>query len=159
MRTFLAAVLIWFAATACSASSPMAPTNIEAAPAATSITGGPGTPTIEFTSVPAYGSKPATLHGRVLHVAPADYHVAVYIKVGGWWTKPTWANPTTLLNPGNGTFSCAVTTGGIDEQATEYRAYLIPASSSPPLATGQSSVPAAIEATAVAWVSATRQPR
>ena len=46
-------------------------------------------PTIEFTNVPQYGSFD-DLQGRVTNVTPADYKVAVYIYVSGWWTKPTF---------------------------------------------------------------------
>jgi len=47
----------------------------------------PGQLGIEFTYVPPYGSF-EDLSGKVTGVKPADYRVAVYIYVEGWWNKP-----------------------------------------------------------------------
>jgi|GEM_PF-826124 len=92
---------------------------------------GPGTPTITFTFVPTIGSFD-NLQGKVSHVFPRDYGIAVYIKVGTtWWQKPTFAQPVTKINI-DGTWVCDVTTGGIDEQATEFKVFLIPADYTPP---------------------------
>jgi hypothetical protein len=56
----------------------------------------------------------ADLKGQVLHVNPADYYVAVFIRVrGGWWTKPYWAEPRTRIRV-DGTWVCDITTGGVD---------------------------------------------
>lgn len=121
------------------------------------IPGGPGAPAIEFTFVPPYGSF-QYLRGRVLHVRPADYSAAVYIKVrGGWWTKPYWSNPSTAINQ-DGTWTCNITTGGVDEEATTIVAYLVPSGYSPPLAAGEPTLPADVQAKAVAQVSVTRSP-
>ncbi|MGC4050219.1 MAG: glycosyl hydrolase family 17 protein [Paludibaculum sp.] len=92
---------------------------------------GPGTPLLSLVFVPPYGFD-LPLQGRVSHVSPASYGVAVYIKVaGGWWTKPTFAQPVTLIL-GDGTWSADVVTGGSDAQATEIAAFLIPSSFAPP---------------------------
>ena len=48
----------------------------------TAIPGGPGTPAIELTYVPPMSSS-NHLRGRVWHVRPVDYRVAVYIRVRG----------------------------------------------------------------------------
>lgn len=118
---------------------------------------GPGDPIIEFTFVPPYGSS-LDLKGKVSHVVPAAYHVAVYIRVGaGWWTKPYWSRPATPISA-DGTWSCDITTGGFDQRATEIVAFLIPATYSPPLASGQATLPAGIEAAAVARIAVTRTP-
>ena len=85
------------------------------------IPGGPGTPAIRLTFVPEHGST-ADLHGQVLHVQPDEYRVAVYLLVeGAWWTKPYFASPTTKITV-NGSWTCDVTTGGIDQLATEMAA-------------------------------------
>lgn len=93
-----------------------------------------GTPSIEFTYVPAYGSFNDPV-GQVLHVNTDDYKVAVYIYVGGWWTKPTFATPLTNLVL-DGTRTCDITTGGSDQNATQTTAYLMPKDFSPPAMSG-----------------------
>jgi len=112
-------------------------------------------PRIRFTSVPPYGST-KNLKGQVYNVNPADYRVAVYIRVaGGWWTKPYWARPITYIQP-DGSWVCDITTGGIDEQATKIKAFLIPKGYKPPLRSGQSRLPAGIRKAAVAIATARR---
>jgi len=119
------------------------------------LVGGPGTPTLEFTYVPLIGSFD-NLQGQVWHVLTPDYAVAVYIKVGGgWWTKPFWNQPKTLINC-DGTWVCDITTGGIDEQATQVAAYVIPMTYEPPLASGDLSLPAVLDQNAAAKLIVTR---
>jgi len=114
-----------------------------------------GPPAIELTSIPAYGTT-ANLYGRAWHVIPPDYRVLVYIKVaGGWWNKPTWSQPATTINS-NGSWMCDITTGGSDQNATEIAVYLVPASFSAPLVQGSISLPAALDANAVAATQVTR---
>jgi exo-beta-1,3-glucanase (GH17 family) len=120
------------------------------------VPGGPGTAQLLFTSVPPYGST-ADLNGREWHVKPADYRVAVYIYVGGWWTKPTFVSPTTPIYP-DGTWVCDVTTGGNDVNATKIAAFLIPATYTPPAMSGGQSLPAELYANAGASVEVTRSP-
>lgn len=112
-------------------------------------------PSIEFTSVPAYGSF-NDLKGRVLNADPASYRVAVYIKVGsGWWTKPSFAAPLTAI-ASNGTWTTDITTGGSDQNATEIAAFLVPASYSPPQMQGGTTLPSTLNA--YPNVSVTRNP-
>jgi hypothetical protein len=120
------------------------------------IPGGEGEPAIEFTSVPAKNSH-ENLKGRVYHVDPSVYRVAVYIEVsGGWWTKPYWDQPATWINC-NGEWVCDITTGGNDASATRIAAYLIPAAYDPPLSRGGSSLrKEELEANAVDWLIVTR---
>jgi exo-beta-1,3-glucanase (GH17 family) len=119
--------------------------------------GGLGTPEIEFTYVPPYGSFD-NLQGQVWHVAPADYKVAVYIRVGtGWWTKPSFASPLTDIYC-QGNWICDITTGGIDEQANTIAAFLVPKDYYPPAAAGISTLPAELTDNAVAYVEVTRLP-
>ena len=112
---------------------------------------------IELTYVPPYGSL-ERLEGRVRCVVPSDFRVAVFIKVrGGWWTKPYWDEPLTRVDP-NGSWQCDITTGGIGEQATEIAAFLVPSGYSPPLMSGQRSLPAELRDDAVAEATAQRAP-
>lgn len=81
-------------------------------------------PSVSFTKVPPLGSQ-QDLEGTT-NVDPGSYKIVVYIKVNGtWWVKPRTDTPLTTINS-NGTWKCDVTTGGIDEQATELRAYAVP---------------------------------
>jgi hypothetical protein len=114
-------------------------------------------PAIEFTYVPLCGSFD-NLKGKVMNVEPTDYFIAVFIYVPeGWWTKPTLDNPlTTISNDGN--WECDITTGGIDEQATEIVAYLIPKSYEPTLMKGNSNLPKELDDSSLAKVQITREP-
>jgi exo-beta-1,3-glucanase (GH17 family) len=123
----------------------------------TILIGGPGTPSVEFTSVPPYGTF-GDLQGRVRHVRPIDTRVAVYIKVGsGWWTKPSFAAPVTLIWP-DGAWTTDITTGGTDQYATAIAAFLIPADYWPPAAAGSPTLPSELLAHALASVEVTRTP-
>jgi hypothetical protein len=104
-----------------------------------------GEPEIALIHVPAYGASEA-LKGQVWHVNPADYVVAAYIKVGsGWWMKPTITHPLTSIDV-SGYWSCDIVTGGIDETATEIRAYLLPAGTVIPDVLGAGSLPSELDA-------------
>jgi hypothetical protein len=96
-------------------------------------------PWIEFTFVPPYGST-QNLRGRVGCVIPADYKVAVFIYVAGWWNKPYWASPLTPIAP-DGTWVTDITTGGNDPLATQIAAFLVPNGYVPPQLGGASSLP------------------
>ncbi len=99
------------------------------------LPGGPGTPKVEFSYVPPYGSFD-NLRGQVWHAAPAEHRIAVYIYVGGgWWTKPFFDAPLTSINC-DGSWTCDITTGGIDEKATRIFACLLPTAYIPPSASG-----------------------
>jgi hypothetical protein len=89
-------------------------------------------PVIEFTHVPPYGSFD-DLQGRTACVAPANYRVAVYIFVAGWYNKPHWSAPLTPIRS-DGTWTCDITTGGTDQLATRIAAFLVPAGYNPPRA-------------------------
>ena len=82
-----------------------------------------------------------TLDGYVTGLTPADFKIAVYIKVeGNWWTKPTADSPLTTIQP-DGSWSSDIVTGGIDEQATHVVAYLLPNGIEPPLRLGGPNLP------------------
>jgi exo-beta-1,3-glucanase (GH17 family) len=121
------------------------------------IPGGPGIPEIQFVYVPPYGSY-ENLRGQVWHVQPAEYKVAVYIRVGsGWWTKPLWNAPLTQINC-DGTWTCDITTGGNDHLANTIAAYLVPNGYDPPSAGGESTLPPELMENSVANFEVTRTP-
>jgi exo-beta-1,3-glucanase (GH17 family) len=112
-------------------------------------------PSISFTVLPPIGSL-LNLEGIVKGVLPSEYKVAVYIYVNGWWNKPTFAEPLTRLAC-DGTFICNITTGGnSDAQATRIKAFLVPSAYSPPLLSGQATIPASIDQNAVASIEVLR---
>jgi len=88
------------------------------------------TPKFSITSIGA------NLSGRAENIYPEEYRVVAYIKVkSGWWVKPYYSYPLTVINP-DGTWVCDITTGGQDDQATEVLAFLVKASYSPPISGG-----------------------
>ncbi len=111
----------------------------------TQIVGGTGTPGIEILSVPPRGVA-GLVKGRVLHVRPADYRVALYLRVaGGYWSKPTFATPYVTVAP-DGTWEANVLTGGNDlDGGDRVVAVLIPASLTPPQAAGTATLPATLQ--------------
>ncbi len=89
---------------------------------------------------------------------PADHKVAVYIYVGGWWTKPYWNAPLTPI-AADGTWVTDITTGGNDPLATQIAAFLIPNSYTPPWSgTGQPEIAAEVFANALDYVIVVRHP-
>lgn len=113
------------------------------------------TATIDFTYIPPYGES-GYLRGIVTNVAPADYKVACYTYVSGWWTKPTFASPLTTINS-DGSWACNIVTGGSDQYSTKERAYVVPNGYNPPQMSGQEIFPADLDANAVAKKEAPRK--
>jgi hypothetical protein len=112
-------------------------------------------PSIGFLYVPSVGATD-NLQGAVAGVDAGNYRVAVYIRVaGGWWTKPTFSNPLTLIQP-DLTWTCAIATGGADPCASDLAAFLVPSTYMPPLASGQTALPTELQTNAVAQVSTNR---
>jgi hypothetical protein len=92
-------------------------------------------PGIEITSVPPCGVD-AEVVGQVAGVDPADFVVALYIDVGGgWWTKPTFAEPTVPIDP-DGSWVADYVSHPNDLQADRILAVLIPDDLAPPQADG-----------------------
>jgi hypothetical protein len=115
-------------------------------------------PSIEFTSVPPYGSFDL-LKGRVYGVDPQGYAVAVYINVEDvWWTKPTYVSPLTPIN-GDGTWTCNITTGGYDQCAGKITAFLVPAGTSVPICGPCFDIPVIPQAVASAFIDRSPTPR
>jgi exo-beta-1,3-glucanase (GH17 family) len=116
--------------------------------------GGRATPAVQFTSVPPLGSSD-NLVGNVSHIVPADNYVAVFIHVeGGWWTKPYWSSPETLIAC-DGSWTTDITTGGDDPQADQIIAFVLPASFQVPLAYG-GFIDTSVPANAIVQISVTR---
>lgn len=85
-----------------------------------------GEPSIAFTHVPLIRSFDV-LKGVACNVSTSDYAVATCINVDGdWWPKPYYTQPTVRIN-GDGKWSADITTGGIDERATEICSYIVSA--------------------------------
>lgn len=99
-------------------------------------------PSITISAVPPYGVAGDARGSVAPCIDPADYRVAVYIRVGGgYWTKPYWSQPVTGV-AADRSWCADISTGGIDELASEVLAFLIPAGYDPPLLYGASSLPA-----------------
>ena len=111
-------------------------------------------PSVEFTHIPAYGST-ENLTGCVSNVNVTGYGVAVYVYVGGWWTKPTFVQPLSTIRS-DCTWTCDITTGGSDAYATQLAAYLVPLTYAPPLAEGWPQLPDVLASNAVASLRVTR---
>lgn len=95
-------------------------------------------PAIDFTA-PPYGSN-LDLQGTSSCVNPADYKIAVFIFASGWYNKPTWGEPLTSIQS-DGNWTCDITTGNGDPQATRIAAFLVPNGYTPPMMSGQSTLP------------------
>jgi len=114
-----------------------------------------GQPEIELTYVPPIGSFD-DLEGRIHHASALSHRVSVYIKVGsGWWTKPTFTNPLTYIWM-DGEWACDITTGGIDEQATDIAAFLVPIGYVPPQVSNSPSLPDELFNNSVAHIIVSR---
>lgn len=113
------------------------------------------TPTIEITYMPPYGD-PGYMSGFVRNIIPADYKVACYTYVSGWWTKPYFDSPLTTINP-DGSWSCNIVTGGSDAYSTKERVYVIPNGYNPPQMSGQEIFPADLDANKVAQKESPRK--
>jgi hypothetical protein len=70
---------------------------------------------------------------------------------------PETAQPLTAINP-DGTWQCDITMDGIDEQATEIVAFVVPNDYNPPLMRGQTSLPRELSRESVAADGAQRGP-
>lgn len=114
-------------------------------------------PYIYFDYVPPFGSS-ANLTGHVECVNPADYKVAVYIYYSGWYTKPYYNAPLTNINP-DSTWTCDITTGGNDTQASKIAAFLVPTGYNPPIMSGGAPLPDTLFDNALDYVHVERTAR
>lgn len=117
-------------------------------------------PRIWFKSIPAYGDVDGTVKGKVSGVQRKKRHrVVVYLEVNGrWWgAKPYWSEPYTKIKS-SGKWAADVTTGGADELATTYVAFLIRETYDPPSLSGTSRLPDELAANALAFTQVDRSP-
>ena len=89
------------------------------------------TDTLYVDYIPVIGSF-LPLKGHIDHLDPCDYRIATYIRVGGWWTKPTYAKPTVPVFC-NGRWCVEYASGGLDYQTENICIFLVPSDYSPPL--------------------------
>jgi hypothetical protein len=130
------------------------PSTADYASAQMLVTPPPGPPAILLTGIPAYGAG-GNVTGYVFNASPANCEVGAYIDVGGgWWSKPTFDNPTVAVNS-DGSFSCDVTTGGYDADASQISIFVWPTGYNPP-EVGGGSVPSAAFANAIAYTNISR---
>ncbi|MCP5094957.1 MAG: hypothetical protein GY943_05330 [Chloroflexi bacterium] len=107
----------------------------------TAVTHAACPPTLSFTHVPAYGQTDP-LEGIVTCANASTHQLVTYIFVGaGWWVKPTFANPITIIKP-DGSWLTNVNTGTFDKTATMIMTFLVPISYTPPLMGGGGTLPA-----------------
>ena len=101
-------------------------------------------PVVTFTQVPLCGSQ-TLLEGAVSNIAnPSQYVIVPYIYRAGWWTKPTFANPTVPLAPAGpvaATFSVDIVSHPNDTEAGYIVAFLVPTTFAPPQESGAAFLP------------------
>lgn len=116
-------------------------------------------PRIWFKSIPAYGDIDGTVKGKVSGVQRKRHRVVVYLEVHGrWWgPKPYWSDPYTKIKS-SGKWTCNVVTGGRDELATTYVAYLVRETYDPPSLSGASRLPDELAPNALASTQIGRSP-
>ncbi len=125
-------------------------------PPASTVPAADCTPSITITLLPPYGSR-KDLQGEVMCADPADYQVAVAIFVNGWWSKPSFEQPTVPIQS-DGTWTTDVTTGGTDPLATRFAAYLLPRGGTPPLLQGEPGLTTELQHLAIAHTVVERSP-
>ncbi|PYJ05700.1 MAG: hypothetical protein DME25_07995 [Verrucomicrobia bacterium] len=113
-------------------------------------------PAIILTNLPPYGSS-ADVGGLVLGVASDAYRVAVFIYVPGygWVSKPTCAQPLSVIQS-NGSWTADITTGGSDTNATRIAALLVSTNYNLPCVDGAAFLPTNVFAQAVTSAVVTR---
>jgi len=114
---------------------------------------------IEFTQIPPPGSA-GYVYGIVHDADRTKYGVALFIEVFGTeWTKPTFDSPITPIQA-NGTFVGNIVTGGQDACAQTVSAYVVPLATDHGSirASGQGSLPSALDQVSIAHTSALRSP-
>ncbi len=117
---------------------------------------GAAAPSVIITNLPAYGSTDK-LGGMIANGSPAACCVAAFIYVPGygWVTKPTCAQPLTVIQP-DGSWSADITTGGSDQAATRIAALLLSTNYGEPCVQGAAALPADLFAKALASAVVTR---
>jgi hypothetical protein len=116
-----------------------------------------GAPTVVITNLPAYGTT-NDLSGVALGANPATQKLAVFIYVPGygWVTKPTCAQPLSVIQS-TGNWVADITTGGSDTNATRVAALLVNTNYSQPCVQGTNFIPTNIFSQTLASAVVTRQ--
>lgn len=114
-------------------------------------------PALTITETPGYSSRSSGwLRGQAQGVDFEKHRVVVLIRVRGvWWIKP-YANDRTVFISPDGTWVADIVTGGEDATATEFVAFLVPATYDPPAVLGSDAIPKVLKTKAVAQVSVRR---
>jgi hypothetical protein len=116
------------------------------------------TDTLNIDYLPPIGNTDELLSGRVNFINSCDVRISAYIKVSnGWWTKPTFTEPSVPVLC-NGRFNLRFVTGGMDYSATDIYIFLIPADYTPPTCGGCTTLPLEVFANAIARKLITRCP-
>lgn len=121
--------------------------------------GGAGDPRIEILSVAPYGATGA-ISGRVLHVVPGDYRVAIYVYIedeGGWWTRPDFLEPVLTIGS-NGTWSANLISSQDEARALKIAAFLFHKNQEPPMYGGVATLPDRTFTMSVAYDAVYRTP-
>ncbi|MBL7147821.1 MAG: hypothetical protein ISS82_03275 [Nanoarchaeota archaeon] len=109
-------------------------------------------PQILYNYVPPIGTY-YNLEGRIVNTEPSDHKISTYILVGNtWWMKPYWNNPLTSIS-NNSTWVTDITTGGIDQTATQINSYIVTPDYEPVMHT----LPLLEDEKVIAYTSATRE--
>ena len=109
-------------------------------------------PAIEITALPRYGQSPGIISGRVTGGPPSAFKVAplIFLSGLGYYSKP-FCNATTVTpDASSGQFSANLTTGGIDQYASQIALLLVPASANVPCFLGVAGIPEELEGIAAA---------
>jgi exo-beta-1,3-glucanase (GH17 family) len=125
---------------------------------------GVGEPSLEFTLVPSYGTSGinSIIYGKAKHIKPAEYKVALYIYIpnigssSGWWIKPYSNDLRNISLDAGGEWNAYTVTGGSDEKATKFAAFLVPKSYTIPTFGAAATLPAELYLNSVASVEVTR---
>jgi len=117
---------------------------------------GYATPSVLITNLPPYGTFDQ-LGGIVLETVPESYRIAVFIYVPGygWVSKPTCAEPLTVIQA-DGSWTADITTGGSDQFATRVAALLVSTNYAEPCVDGAAVLPANVYSQAIASAVTTR---
>ncbi len=125
-----------------------------------SLVEGLGGPSLEFTLVPVYkaGGSNSKIYGKAKHINPSDYKVALYIYIPnlGWWVKPYGDDRRNIPLDAGGEWSVYTDTGGTDQNATQFAAFLVPKTYTIPAFGAVATLPPELYQNAVASVEVTR---
>ena len=99
-------------------------------------------PSIEIMKYPETGEISPSISGVVRCADPDKDAIVVYIKVNQQWygPKPYWNQPYTNFGK-SGDWTCSVVTGGNDQNAESFAAYLLPRDVTPPNLEGMTNIP------------------